>query len=85
MKRIWAVGFLAAIALSGCTTGPLAIQKITSNGEEVLIEYDPNQRSNSQMREMAQAECKKSDRILKDVTVAKTQSPTTSIARVYCE
>jgi len=67
------------------SSGPQAIQKIVSVGDTVQIEFDPTQRTNAEMRKMAQNECEKRKRVLKDVTVAPTASPTTSNATVYCQ
>jgi len=74
-----------AILLIGCgPTGPLPVQSTTVVGNNIVINYDPNQRTNEEMRTLARGECKKRGLELKDVTVSKTTSTTTSQATVFC-
>ena len=85
MRLRWIIAISTAIALTGCgSSGPLPIQKISNAGEAIQIDYDPTQRTNQEMRRLAQQQCAKRGKSLKDVTVAPTASPTTSNAFVYC-
>lgn len=85
MKAGWTTRISLIAFLMGCgSSGPPAIQNVVISGDTVQIDFDPTQRDNSQMRRLAQQECKKRDLTLKDVTVAPTSSPTTSKATVYC-
>ncbi len=82
-KGIAVFGTMLGLAACGLT-GPAAIQKITTESDQVIVEYDPAMKSNAEMRDFAREQCKKQGRSLRDVTVSPTPSPTTSIATIYC-
>ncbi len=85
MKLIALLLSVSVVLISGCgPTGPLPIQSTTSNGNTIVINYDPNQRTNAQMRALARSECKKRGLVLNGLTVTKTESKFTSQATVIC-